>query len=311
MTVFLDQQGVLILDGSLGAELTARGHDLNDELWAARLLFDDPDAIVQLHRDYLEAGADCLTSASYQGTFEGFARRGFSTDQAEDLFRLSVTLAKRARDDFWSDPANRRERLRPLVAASVGPYGAYLADGSEFTGDYGLDEDALMAFHRRRLTILSDAGADLMALETVPSLNEARALARLLGETAGPPVWVSFSCRDDHRLNDGNKLTTAVAALEDLGRLCAIGVNCTAPGFIPGLIATLRRVSTKPIIVYPNSGEAYDAHTKRWIDLASPLDLGTAAAAWHAAGARLIGGCCRIGPRHIRQIRDQLVRRPL
>lgn len=303
----LDRQRVVILDGSLGAELTSRGHDLDDELWSARLLIDDPGALSSLHRTYLEAGADCLTTASYQATLEGFQRRGRSLGEAEDLLRLSVSLAARARDDFWNGPSRRRRRRRPLVAASVGPYGAYLADGSEFTGDYGLDADGLTAFHRRRLEILSEAGADLLAIETVPSLPETRALAGLLRITPGPVAWVSFSCRDDRRLRDGSDLAAAVAELEGVGRVVAVGVNCTAPRCVPGLIAVLAKTSRRPIVAYPNSGEAYDARAKRWIEPGSPVELDAEAVAWHAAGARLIGGCCRVGPRQIRRIRERLL----
>ena len=310
MTPFLEQQGIMILDGSLGAELTSRGYDLDDELWSAKLLFDDPQAIVDLHRAYLEAGADCLTSASYQGTFEGFARHGVSTTEAGGLLRLSVDLAIQARDDYWDEPAHRNRRLRPLVAASIGPYGAYLADGSEYTGDYGLSEADLVSFHRQRFEVLASTDANLLAIETVPSLLEARALLHLLAETSGPPAWLSFCCRDDRRLADGSDLASAAVELAGAERLAALGINCTPPHLISGLIATLRQATDKPIVIYPNSGEAYDARKKRWVALDSPLDLAGLAAQWRDAGASLIGGCCRIGPRHIRQIRDRLLGSP-
>lgn len=304
---FLECQGVLILDGGLATELEARGFDLSDDLWSARLLVERPDAVRRLHLDYLEAGADCVTGASYQATIEGFAKRGLVEEEAVDLLRLSVELACQARDDFWSKKANRRGRLRPLVAASVGPYGAYLADGSEYRGDYGLDEEALVEFHRRRFEILAGSGADLLACETIPSLLEARALARLLGESPGTAAWLSFCCRDESRLSDGGELAATVADLEGVEAIVAFGVNCTAPRHVTGLIAALRPVTKKPIAVYPNSGEAWDAAAHRWTGLAEPLELGVASVRWHAAGARLVGGCCRTGPEHVRQIRERLL----
>ncbi|MEM7351041.1 MAG: homocysteine S-methyltransferase [Acidobacteriota bacterium] len=309
---FLGRQGVVLLDGGLATELEARGYDLADELWSARLLIENPAAIVEVHRDYLAAGADCLTAASYQATLEGLARRGLGERQAEALLRRSVHLATAVRDDFWSDPAHRPGRLRPLVAASIGPYGAYLANGAEYTGDYDLDEDGLVAFHRRRLAILADAGADLLACETIPSRREARALRRLLEAPVGggaslPGAWISFSCRDDRHLADGSDLAATVAEIEACERLLAVGVNCTMPRFVAGLVDRLRGVTDKPIVVYPNAGEVYDAEAKRWLESAEAVDLATAAVDWQARGARLIGGCCRTGPEQIRRLRARLL----
>ncbi len=284
-----------------------RGYDLRDDLWSARLLLERPEAIRRLHRDYLEAGADCIICASYQATIEGLSRRGIGEAAAEDLLRLSVELGVEARDAFWTECGDRSKRLRPLVAASVGPYGAYLADGSEYTGAYGIDEDALVAFHRRRLEILAAGGADLLACETLPSRVEARALARLLEAAPGPPAWLSFSCRDSWRLNDGSDLAATVAELDDCRRIIAFGVNCTAPRHVPGLIARLRTATKRPIAVYPNSGEAWDASEKRWLDRGDCSDFGAASAGWRDAGARLIGGCCRTGPRDVREIRARLL----
>ncbi len=304
---FLERQGVAILDGGLATELEARGFDLADDLWSARLLRDDPEALRRLHLDYLEAGADCVTGASYQATLPGFLRQGSSEREATRLLRRSVELAREARDGFWSEPGNRRGRLRPLVAASVGPYGAYLADGSEYTGDYDLDEQALAVFHRRRLEVLAGAGADLLACETIPSRAEARALVRVLEATPGPPAWMTFSCRDARRISDGTDLAAVAAEVAGCGRLVAVGVNCTAPRHVSGLIERLLRATRKPIAVYPNSGEAWDAAARRWVGLASPLDLGSWSKEWRRAGARLIGGCCRTGPEHVRQIRERLL----
>ncbi len=304
---FLDLQGVVVLDGGLATELEARGFDLADDLWSAKLLIERPEAIRRLHRDYLDAGADCVTSASYQATAAGFARRGLDEAAAEGLLRLAVELAIEARDAFWADPDRPAGRLKPLVAASVGPYGAYLADGSEYTGAYDLDQSGLEDFHCRRLEVLSASGADLLACETVPSAAEARALARLLAEVPGPPAWLSFCCRDDRHLADGSELAAVVRELDGHERIAALGVNCTAPRHVPGLIARLRAATPKPLAVYPNSGEAWDAAAKRWCERPAGIDFGAASVAWRRAGARLVGGCCRTGPDDVRRIRRNLL----
>ena len=263
---------MLILDGGLATLLEARGHDLSDHLWSARLLRDDPQAIVAAHIDYLEAGADCIISASYQATIPGFMRAGLSRDEAVALLQRAVTLAREARDAFWQKAGPRGDRLRPLVAASVGPYGAFLADGSEYTGAYDLDADALFDFHRERWHLLAEAGPDLMACETIPSGVEAQALARLLPETTSMPVWASFSCRDEAHLNDGTPLAQVVGLLAPLPQIVAIGVNCTAPRFIPALIRTARSVTHKPCSSIPTRRN-YDAIHRRWLGQSSRRSL--------------------------------------
>ena len=303
---FLEAHGVLLLDGGLATELEARGHDLGDGLWSARLLRDAPEAIRRLHLDYLHAGADCLISASYQATIPGFVRQGMTVDEAVTLIARSVTLAHEAVHHFWSEPANRQGRLRPLVAASVGPYGAFLADGSEYSGQYTLGEEELLAFHRRRWHILAERQPDLIACETIPSAPEARALARLLAETPHMPAWFSFSCRDDRHISDGTPLVEALAPLADLPQVVAVGINCTAPRYIPALLEAARRATQKAIVVYPNSGESYDVQQRAWCGEFDPADFAQESLRWRAAGAALLGGCCRIGPAHIRRMRAAL-----
>src|SRR5579884_482415 len=197
----LNDYGLMILDGAMATELERRGCDLRDPLWSAKVLIEAPEMIKVVHAAYFAAGADCAITASYQATFQGFARRGLSEAEAADLMRLSVRLAVEARDEFWADPANRAGRPRPLVAASIGPYGAYLADGSEYRGDYGLSEEELCAFHRPRLAMLASSGADLLACETIPCLEEALALAELLSELPEAGAWISLSCRDEQHTN--------------------------------------------------------------------------------------------------------------
>jgi homocysteine S-methyltransferase len=302
---FLADGGSLILDGGLATELESRGFDLNHPLWSARLLREAPEAIAAVHRAYLEAGADCIVSASYQATLDGFQREGLSRSAATGLLLLSVRLATDARDAFWADAANRTGRKRPLVAASVGPYGAARADGSEYTGAYDRDEAGLRSFHRDRFELLAASGADLLACETIPSAAEARALASLLAESTAA-AWLSFSCRDGLRISNGTPLADCARFLAPLPQVVALGVNCTSPDFVPSLVASLAEVTSKPIVAYPNSGERYWAATKTWSGDAS-TDWGDRGRAWHRAGARLIGGCCRTGPTHVRALRAGLL----
>ncbi|MBN6057050.1 homocysteine S-methyltransferase [Nonomuraea sp. RK-328] len=284
----------LVLDGGLATHLETLGADLSDELWSARLLMEDPDLIRRVHADYFAAGASVATTASYQASIPGFLRRGASVAQAERLIRLSVELAAQARDEAGGG----------LVAASVGPYGACLANGAEYTGDYDLGEEGLLAWHRPRWEILASAGADLLACETIPSYAEARALARLLKETPGLKAWVSFSCRDGEHISDGTPIREAAALFTGDPQVVAVGANCTAPRHVPGVIAAL--AGGLPVVVYPNSGETWDAANRRWLGLTDPVEYGQAAKEWERAGASLIGGCCRTTPDHIRQIRNHL-----
>jgi homocysteine S-methyltransferase len=306
LQLFLEQQGYLIVDGGLASELEHSGFDLNDPLWSARLLLEAPEAIAEVHRSYLEAGADCIISASYQATIEGFMARGVSESDAEEMIRLAVDLAVSARDRFWENLSHRGGRLKPLVAASVGPYGAYLANGAEFTGDYDLDEGGLLEFHRSRWELLSSTDADLLACETIPSAAESRALAHLLGETPGRSAWFSFSCRDGTHISDGTPIAQCIHDLTSVPGIAAIGVNCTSPEHITSLVGEIHRETTLPIVVYPNSGEAWNPVSKRWSGPADPRAFALAGRGWYEVGARLLGGCCRTRPQDIRLLRQEI-----
>ena len=304
---FLAGGGTLVLDGGLATELERAGFDLDHPLWSARLLSERPRAIAAVHRSYLEAGADCITTASYQATTFGFRRAGATAAEAIGLLWRSVELALAARDAFWSGGSGQPVgRLRPLVAASVGPYGAFRADGSEYTGAYGLALDGLLDFHRERMRLLLEAGPDLLACETIPSAAEARALALLLAELGNARAWVSFSCRDASRLCDGTPFVDAVSTVAAVPQVVAVGVNCTAPSHVEDLLRAAAAVTDKPLVAYPNSGETYDAEVKSWRGTSDPLDWGERARAWRGAGARLLGGCCRTGPDHVRAVRAAL-----
>jgi homocysteine S-methyltransferase len=304
---FLDAQGFVVLDGGLATALEGDGYALESPLWSAELLRRAPDAIRGVHAAYLEAGADCVATAGYQASLEGFRAAGLSEAEARRLLRVSVDLATEARDAFWSISQNRAGRLEPIVAASAGPYGAFLADGSEYDGRYGVDATVVEGFHRSRLEVLADTRADVIAFETIPSATEAQAISGLLREFPGVSGWISFSCADGHRLWDGTSVTEAVRRCVGPANLEGVGVNCTAPRFIASLVADVARATDLPILAYPNSGETYDARTGRWSGAPAGDAWLARVAEWVAAGARVVGGCCRVGPETIRALRARLV----
>lgn len=306
LDAFLATQPIMVLDGALATELERRGANLVDPLWSAKYLVEQPELIRRVHWEYFNAGADVATTATYQATFEGFGRRGFDAAAAANLMRGAVTLAIEARDDFWALPGNRKGRLRPLVAASIGPYGAFLADGSEYRGRYGLGENELKAFHRPRLHVLADAGADLLAFETIPCLGEALALAELLTEFPSLSAWMSFSCQDGSRNCEGQLVDECAAAMQPFTQIAAVGVNCTRPEHITSLLRLMGTSTDKPLLAYPNSGEQYDAVAKTWLGSAEGFTAQTHS--WYESGARLIGGCCRTTPGDITQLRASFCR---
>lgn len=300
----LQSRSSIILDGGLATELETQGIRIDTDLWSAAILKSDPQAIINVHLAYLEAGAQCIISASYQASRSGFMSLGLTAEEADRLIVSSVVLAKKARAEFLAASPDAADV--PLVAASVGPYGATLHDGSEYTGKYDLDQAGLRVFHRDRLMLLDRSGADVLACETIPSLVEARALAELLEDVA-TPAWISFTCSDSKRLSDGTPLREAAALFREHGKVLAVGVNCTAPDLISSLIGELTQAAPdKAIVVYPNSGEQYRAEDNSWHGFATPGECAESAIEWHKAGAKLIGGCCRTGPEHIRAIRQNI-----
>ncbi len=295
--------GAIVLDGGLGTELERHGSDLSDPLWSARLLVEDPEAIVATHLAYFRAGAHVATTASYQATFEGFAARGISGGQAADLLRRSVELASEARRRAIAELAVADPASAPplLVAASIGPYGAMLADGSEYSGDYGLTVAELRDFHRRRLEVLASTDADILAFETVPSVAEGRALVELLEEHPDAIAWLSFSCRDGAHTRRGERIEEAFDLARDAPGIVAIGINCTEPVYVDELIRRAADRTNLPVIAYPNGGERWDATGRRWYGPGSE-DIPGKVGGWLDAGARIVGGCCRVGPETIGRI---------
>jgi len=281
----------IVLDGGFATQLEANGYDLNHELWSAKVLASDCDAIKQVHKDYLNAGANCLITASYQATLSGLSKIGLSASDASKVIARSVTLANDAVAEMSANA---------LVAASVGPYGAALADGSEYRGYVdSLSKHDLIEFHRERWQILWQAQPDLVACETIPSPIEIAALSEIATELRSP-FWLSVTCQDDKRIADGTLIEDALQQLVDNPYIVAWGVNCTAPKYIERLIKRLRALdSTIPVIVYPNSGHEYDAHTKTWSGSGDPESFAKRAKLWRAAGASAIGGCCQTTPAHM------------
>lgn len=283
----------LVLDGGLSNQLEAAGHDLSDALWSARLLADDPGALVAAHRAYYEAGADIATTASYQATFEGFAQHGIDAVSTAELLRLSVESAREAAAE-----ADREV----WVAASAGPYGAMLADGSEYRGRYGLTVAELERFHRPRLEVLADAEPDVLALETVPDTDEARALLRAV-RGLGVPAWLSYTVSGGYT-RAGQPLAEAFALAADADEILAVGINCCDPRNADAAVHLAARITGKPVVAYPNSGETWDATARAWRGPAH-FTAGQVAGL-RDAGARLIGGCCRVGPETIARVAAEL-----
>ena len=292
-----------ILDGGLGTELASRGCDVSDSLWSARVLLEQPDVVEGVHFDYLRAGADCLTTASYQVSFAGFARAGLSRDDTIRALRESVAVARRACDRFRAAQPDGRV---PLIAASVGPYGASLGDGSEYHGDYNCSAAQLRTFHEERLNVLIEARPDILACETIPSWEEAEVILRVLRQHSGVPAWFSFTCRDALHTAHGESLRECARRLEQESLVAAIGVNCIAPQLAAPLIAEICAVSAKPLVVYPNSGQKWDAIQRCWRGDKAQTDIAALASQWYAAGARWIGGCCGTRPSDIALIRAVL-----
>ncbi|OIT08148.1 PREDICTED: homocysteine S-methyltransferase 2-like [Nicotiana attenuata] len=313
--------GVAVIDGGFATELERHGADLNDPLWSAKCLLTDPHLVRAVHLDYLEAGADIILSSSYQATIQGFKAKGYSLEESESLLKRSVEIACEARDVYYtrcckssSDHSTDGKVLkqRPiLVAASVGSYGAYLADGSEYSGEYGdaIDLKFLKDFHRRRVQLLAESGADLIAFETVPNKLEAQAFVELLEEEdIKTPAWLSFNSKDGINVVSGDSLSECAAIGESCEKVLAVGINCTPPRFILDLIRSINQVTTKPILIYPNSGESYDGDRKEWVRNTgiADEDFVPYVNKWCDAGASLVGGCCRTTPNTIREIHHAL-----
>lgn len=289
----------LLLDGGLSNELERQGCDLNQKLWSAKLLESNPEAIVLAHLAYLEAGAQCIITSSYQATFAGFMALGYDHLAASALILKSVQVAEEARRRFM---LLYPDHDQPLIAASIGPYGAYLANGSEYRGNYGISDQALMDFHEPRIKLLDSSTADMFACETIPSFQEANVLSTIL-KNKSKAAWVSFSCKDGKHTCDGTPIEACTALFTHHPTVFAIGVNCTAPEHISALIQRIKTKSgNKKIVVYPNSGAVYDPESKTWSGLSESSSCEVLVKEWIGLGADMIGGCCGVGPEQIRSM---------
>lgn len=304
----LEKQDVFIIDGALGTRLQEKGFNVNDSMWSAKFLDENPNAIKDVHKEYLEAGADCIITSSYQASIEGFVKKGFSEKKAQELIELSINLAKDSIKEFWEKLENKKKREKPLVAASIGPYGAYLANGAEYTGIYGIENEELKNFHKRRVELIAKMTPDIFAVETIPSFHEAKILCEILKEYKNIPSWISFSAKNGTHINGGESIKECAKYLQTQEHITAIGINCTAPEFITSLIEEIKSVCDKPIVIYPNGGSKYNPVTKKWENSKTDeKEFAKMAKLWKNKGAKLIGGCCQTGPKEIKELRKTLL----
>jgi len=300
----------LVVDGAMATELEKHGVDTDSDLWSAKALIENPEAIMAVHESYFQNGADVATTNTYQANVSKFMELGFSESESENLVIKAVELAKKARSNYFDSlPKDVRQKRapHPLVAGSVGPYGAYLADGSEYTGDYNLSKSEFQEFHYSRMELLDRAGVDLFAFETQPNFDEANALVDLLMDKFPEQhAWLTFSVKDDSTLCDGTSLSEAVKYFNGADQISAIGVNCTTLENIHEIVRNVNQVTDKPIIVYPNNGDIYDPVTKTWQANPQADTFSDLVPEWLEAGAKLIGGCCRTTPNDIKEISNYI-----
>lgn len=295
----LDLSSLRVIDGGLATELEYRGADISGPLWSAHVLEEAPEKIEAVHRAYIEAGADCIATASYQISSKGYIEFGLTAEQAARALRFSVEIARKACAAF---PGRKI-----LIAASLGPYGAALHNGAEYHGNYECSFTELVSFHAERIAILADTEADLLAFETIPSLAEARAILTALAGWPQIAAWLSFTCRSTVEVAHGEPIRECARILDKVPQIAALGVNCTSPGLITPLLRELREATAKPLLVYPNSGEIWDAERRVWGGPSDPQLFGKLAGEWRSEGAQAVGGCCRTRPEHIRNIRNALL----
>ena len=306
----LEKQDIIILDGALGTELERQGYDVFGRLWSAKYLLENPQIIQDLHEDYVRAGSDIITTSSYQASIPAFVEAGLSPEKAYELMKETVCLAQDAIQNVWKvlSPEVKKQRTYPLVAGSVGPYAAYLADGSEYTGAYHLSEAEFQEFHRPRIQALLGAGFDLLALETIPNGAETEALVHLLAEEF-PQVeaYLSFTAQTASAISDGTLIEEVGRLAQSSPQVLAVGFNCTAPHLLVPLLEKLKQVCDKPLLAYPNSGEVYNVATNTWQDNPEQqLCLTDYSHLWKKQGVQLFGGCCRTRPEDIRRLAGEL-----
>lgn len=294
---WLDEGRTVILDGGLGTDLERRGHRDLGRLWSSALVEANPDALREVHRDFLLAGADVIATATYQASVPTLLECGYDRASAARVLRAAVDLAIEERNTHAP---------HALVAASIGPFGAHLADGSEYTGAYSLTADELHAFQIERWRILAESEADLIACETMPSLADVRACVRLLRETPERWAWISLMCRDATHLADGTPISEVLTRLNDVPNLAAIGANCVPPRLAPAILDTFRSATRLPLVIYPNASNAWKMEVGKPLDELNADEFAAESPAWQAHGAQIIGGCCKTTPGHVRELKRRL-----
>jgi homocysteine S-methyltransferase len=292
----------IILDGALATYLETLGADISGDLWSAEILIRNPTLINKTHLHYYRAGANVAVTSSYQASTPGLREHlGLpSEEHAKSMVRFSVELAKQARDDYIRETGGDEREL--WVAGSVGPYGAFLADGSEYRGDYDIPKDDMKKFHRGRIQALVEAGVDVLACETMPQKAEVEALLELLStEFPTTEAWFSFTLRDSGHISDGTPLSEIASLFEDVEQVIALGFNCVQDDVMLKALRTLKPLVRRgTLVVYPNSGEQWNAQTRGWEgDRTEGSTLAEKTVEWREAGAGMIGGCCRTTPQDI------------
>lgn len=285
-----------VLDGGLSFPLEEKKIRMNTNLWTAELLISKPELIREVHINYIDSGAKIITTSSYQASFKSLKKRGYSEIQSKNIILKSVEIVEEIKKNYNN---------KIIIAASIGPYGSYLADGSEYVGNYDINEETFFDFYKKKVDLLDSSSADVLAFETIPSYKEAKVISKILKETK-KQSWISFSCKNQKEISDGTKLEKCCEYLNNHSKIFGVGVNCTSPKYISKLISILKRkLKNKKIIIYPNSGEIYDGKNKNWIGN-SNITFESYIDEWLNLGVDILGGCCRVGTKEIKKIKDKI-----
>ena len=302
-TEFLTNNPV-VLDGAMSTPLEKLGADTNNDLWTAKALIDNEELVYEVHKMYFEAGADLIITDTYQANVQAFEKVGYSEKEARNLIKKAVKIAQKARDDY-----ENRTGKHNYIAGTIGPYGAYLANGSEYRGYYELSAEEYQQFHLPRIEELVNAGVDILAIETQPKLDEVLAILELLKEKyPQQKVYVSYTLSDDDTISDGTPLPRAIHALEDYSQVIAVGINCVKLELVEPALKNMKEITDKHLIVYPNSSAVYDPKSKTWSQPKTSATFEELIPNWYEAGARIIGGCCTTGPKEIKAVADFIKR---
>lgn len=302
-TEFLTNNPV-VLDGAMSTPLEKLGADTNNDLWTAKALIDNEELVYEVHKMYFEAGADLIITDTYQANVQAFEKVGYSEKEARNLIKKAVKIAQKARDDY-----ENRTGKHNYIAGTIGPYGAYLANGSEYRGDYELSAEEYQQFHLPRIEELATIGVDILAIETQPKLDEVLAILELLKEKyPQQKVYVSYTLSDDDTISDGTPLPRAIHALEDYSQVIAVGINCVKLELVEPALKNMKEITDKHLIVYPNSSAVYDPKSKTWSQPKTSATFEELIPNWYEAGARIIGRCCTTGPKEIKAVADFIKR---